>query len=82
MRRQGIAQKLVQRCEDAARASGYVVALALHVDAANAPARALYASCGFLDVARGSRLRWSSLLTFHDGDPGLVLMVKDLEVAS
>ena len=50
-RRQGIAQKLVERLEAALREK-QVRCLTLEVRASNEPAKALYEGCGFLQVGR------------------------------
>jgi Acetyltransferase (GNAT) family len=79
--RQGIASKLVRRCEDAARNAQGIEAVALHVDEGNAAGRALYAACGFREITRktsGPYARWASLLPINEHNHGLVLMVKGL----
>ena len=54
-RRQGIARGLLRACEDAARAAGKREVW-LHVREADAAARALYAACGYAEVAKDAWL--------------------------
>ncbi|HYG90531.1 MAG TPA: GNAT family N-acetyltransferase [Azospirillum sp.] len=72
-RRRGIAQRLLGWAEQRARAGGFD-RVTLHVWADNAPARRLYARCGYIDVGVAA-IPWHPRLP-HRG--GSVLLCKRL----
>lgn len=78
--RQGIASKLVRRCEAAARALPHIEVIALHLDPKNGAAEELYLSLGYYVVTPGGDSRWAKLLGIN-GSAALTLMVKDLRAA-
>eukprot|EP00892_Ulva_mutabilis_P004831 jgi/Ulvmu1/271/UM001_0275.1 len=75
-RRQGIARRLVRRCEAVALADEKIEAMALHVGGENGGGRRLYEACGYELVTGESE--WKALLGLNEAGTGLDLMVKRL----
>jgi N-acetylglutamate synthase-like GNAT family acetyltransferase len=76
MCRQGIAGKLMQRCEALARQDGSIDAIALHCDPRNLPAMHLYKELGFQTVLPNTGSPWRALCPMAQTE--YLVMVKPL----
>jgi hypothetical protein len=78
--RQGVASKLIRRCEVLALQDPSIDVIALHIDPHNVAAHHLYESLGYRVIRPGSDSPWSCLLGINTNG-ALQLMVKPLRHA-